>query len=345
MSAVTIKAVDRVLTYLSLSEAMLPYAAAEEWPDEQIDWLRLGLSYFNGADPAYAYPDELGSANFLRSHERLFVASEDGSQRRLGVKFSDLAGSPLDESYLIKASDPADENRRVLYQVQRIRRVPLSEVRGMFPLRTGKVIEYSFARIFGDGKYEPCRYYAEEFNGTWQVIGQPYYLEKIEPAPEADQGNISVGIAAAFTNFYEWRVCLGYRGLPTIGLITDPEGARDVFRLRDLPNGASRRAALRHWVEGHYRRKVVPDQDYDAEAIKVIAHLRGATEFVWNGLQCSIRPSHYDLRRAEKERARGEAAKARAKAAGKGKKKHAQKKDEAYRSAGQGRTEAQRQQQ
>ena len=275
--------VDRVLTYFSLCESMEPAEL-----DEQGRWIHVPMTYFNGAEPTFAYPDELGSRTLMRSHETLYF--QPGA-----VKWGDLSGIPFDTSILMMASGNENGKQR-LYQAKRVRRVPMKEVRGMFRTRTGMLVEHSFATIFKDGKHLPCRYYAEKRGDKWCTIGQPFEVFDQSPVADEDQTSIEMAMSIAFSNFYEWAVWLGFRGFPKIALKTDPQGARAVFRLRDLPPGGGRRAALRHWVESYYRKRPT-GSDIDGEAIKVIGHLRGNTDFSWNGLECSIRPSEYDLRR------------------------------------------------
>src|SRR5262249_4612911 len=74
----------------------------------------------------------------------------------------------------------------------------------------------------------------------------------------------------------------------------DASAALDLFKFRDMPEGAARRAALLHWVSAHWRRsKTDPD-----EASRVIAHLRGQERFVWkDGLVVEILPAADDLLR------------------------------------------------
>lgn len=287
----TSSVIDRALTYFSLCESRID-RYSEAWaPIEQRAWLNLKMSYFNRADPAFAYPDDL--TGMIRSHTRQFF--------KPGVVTpSDLRGIKWDVCSLLNCVNGHDGVSRALYQVQRVRKVPLSEVRGLFPLRTGVIIEYSFATISGDGIYVPCRYYAEKTAQKWEVVGQPCETDLTHrTVDDADLSAIEMSMSLALTDDYEWCVEIGYPGYPTLGLRTDPEGARAAFRLRDIPNGASRRAALRNWVTGHYRRAVVGADDYDTEAIKVIEHLRGAQDFHWNGMTCRITPSAYDLRRAQ----------------------------------------------
>lgn len=280
------KALERILTYLSLAESVERYAPSQE----QKSWTNVPIRYLDGADPTFA--DQ--SLSLVRGHERLFVPPED-------MQWSDIASIPFDEAWILKTSHEDEDIGKTLYQVNRVRRVPLKEVRGMFSLKTGRIVEHTIADI-SSGKFASGREYDEQWGEKWHAVGQPYALQSNPEIHPENTKNIQAAMTFAFTNFYEWRVCLGYAGFPTLGLVTDPEGARAAFRLRDIPNGASRRAALRNWVSGHYRTKPTGD-DYDGEAIKVIEHLRGATKFTWNGLMCEVRPSAYDLRRAEKLKA------------------------------------------
>lgn len=78
-----------------------------------------------------------------------------------------------------------------------------------------------------------------------------------------------------------WRVLLGFEGKPRISFTTTPHGASGVFRLRDIPNGKARRVALRHWVSEHWRKT-------STDKTLVKKHLRGRSEFSWNGLWCAI---------------------------------------------------------
>lgn len=96
-----------------------------------------------------------------------------------------------------------------------------------------------------------------------------------------------------FQRRYRWRVVLGHSEGVTVSLTTDPTGASEVFRLRDVPPGKTRRAALLHWVERHWRRT---RSDPTVER-SVRASLRGCASFVWNGLKCEITPSEYDSER------------------------------------------------
>ena len=99
-----------------------------------------------------------------------------------------------------------------------------------------------------------------------------------------DRMPLALGLALAAR--YEWSVWLGYGDGPRVRFLSEPARAREVFRLRDIPPGRKRRAALRNWVEGHWRR-YGPD---DGDRAWIKRHLRGAVDFTWNGLRCRIQP-------------------------------------------------------
>lgn len=96
--------------------------------------------------------------------------------------------------------------------------------------------------------------------------------------------HIQIALGVAFTNEYNWQVYLREEEGIGITLPTTPEGTKEIFRLRDIPPGKKRRAALINWVKEHYRRRAWRSDDM----IFVKKHLRGATEFTWDGLYCKI---------------------------------------------------------
>jgi hypothetical protein len=293
--------VDRLLTYLCCSEegGLDGYALdAEPFKDvcaKQIRFMRVPLTYFNGADPFPSFDEFKGRA---KSYERLFIHPDD-------IKPSDIRLEDWDSTILRMATEaekPKHEDhmdaifviRPGIYHLTRIRRVPLKEVRGFFKLQTGIVVEVSDADIYRDGTFSTARLYCELRGGKWWAVGQPMELEP-RIVNEVLAVNIEWSRSVAFTSFYDWRVELSARkDLPSISFVTDPVGTKEIFRLRDIPPGKSRREALRHWVSGHWRKK--NDEPFDLT--HVLPYLRGAQEFSWNGLFCKIVPSKHDLKKA-----------------------------------------------
>jgi hypothetical protein len=104
------------------------------------------------------------------------------------------------------------------------------------------------------------------------------------------ESQVQLHIGLQFLKESQWRVYISYGDSPGIEIPTDPVGAQAVFRLRDLPDNAARRKALRHWVDEHWRQI----RDDPTVETKVRTHLRGGAEFSWNGLHCRIIPSRTD---------------------------------------------------
>lgn len=108
----------------------------------------------------------------------------------------------------------------------------------------------------------------------------------IEPIPE---------IAA----WFEWakRTCWSVKfslpQSPSVSIPTDPTGVKELLRMRDVPDGKSRREALKHWVKEHFRK----NRNDPSVEHSVRAHLRGADCCNWFGLMCKIVPSKIDLAR------------------------------------------------
>jgi hypothetical protein len=87
-------------------------------------------------------------------------------------------------------------------------------------------------------------------------------------------------------------VLLGEGVGPRARFVTDVQGIREVFRLRDVPAGQKRRAALLHWVKEHWRKQRCLTAN---DRIWVRTHLRGTWAFNWNGLHGQIEPSSDDI--------------------------------------------------
>lgn len=183
-----------------------------------------------------------------------------------------------------------------MYSMYKVRAVPLKEIRGLFRPLSGNIIERTTADIFSDGKYRTERAYCELRGDRWYEVGAPI---AIEPVAFTDEECVGVWMhkSLALTTEYDWQIEIAYNyaDLPSISLVTDPIGSRGIFKLRDVPEGKSRREALRNWVSGHWRRGVTQDKP----EIHIWPFLRGAEEFTWNGLYCKIQPSAYDLRKAK----------------------------------------------
>ncbi len=126
-------------------------------------------------------------------------------------------------------------------------------------------------------------------NGDWQAAVPSRLREHVEYATRSAKHALRL----AFVRRYQWQVWIGLGAGPRLSFVTDADGARESFKLRDVPSGKKRRAALLHWVDSHWRQR--------RTKTKVKAHLRGATEFTQGDWRCRVIPSEYDIDRAESQ--------------------------------------------
>lgn len=230
----------------------------------------LDLSFFNGAEPLLPnYIDLKDDPSFLLT----------------GVRPSDLS-RPLDLSLVVQADG---SNKFALTRIRQTSPKMLrGKVREFYPL----VAELKDAHISQDGTYRIGLNYAGWTGSSWRVLS--YMPDRVAPLSSKAQAELTTNLTYAcmiqFTRRYNWVVRLGFDKQRTVSFTTDPLGAREVFRLRDIPEGKARRASLLHWVSAHWRKKRSDPQ----EEFKVREHLRGAKEFAWNGMYCSIQPSEYE---------------------------------------------------
>ena len=106
-----------------------------------------------------------------------------------------------------------------------------------------------------------------------------------------DRAQPALATSLALRQRYEWAVSLGLENSPSVRFATDPTGIKDVFAVRDLPEGRDRREALLNWVTDHWRES---RHDPDMETY-VRRHLRGSTRFSWRNMTAEILPAKFDL--------------------------------------------------
>lgn len=113
-------------------------------------------------------------------------------------------------------------------------------------------------------------------------------------ADNIDSGGLA--IAVALRQRYEWAVNIGFEKSPSVRIVTDPTGMKELFRLREVADGRDRRDTLMTWVSDHWRKQRVDD---DIETY-VRQHLRGTTKFQWRGMECEIVPAQFDIEQRDK---------------------------------------------
>lgn len=110
------------------------------------------------------------------------------------------------------------------------------------------------------------------------------------PANRQELTNLKIARGVALALEYSWSVVVGERDGFRVSLQTDSEGARALLTMRDVGPG-ERRAALLHWVTGHWRKRRGGDVEW------VRRHLRGEESCSWSGIPCRVMPALADVRR------------------------------------------------
>lgn len=105
-----------------------------------------------------------------------------------------------------------------------------------------------------------------------------------------------IALQLALTYDYEWS-CYIKENKDSIGvrIPISPSSSKDIFQLRDLPDGKQRKSAIVNFVKEHYRN--VDNSDGTDKQVLISKHLRGELKFNWRGLEVHIIPSPYDLRK------------------------------------------------
>lgn len=221
---------------------------------------------------------------------------------------------PNDQELILLSQSPADRpiwpmdvsfasyafiDNGFQWTFDRVRTLPVKEYRGKLKLVTPIMYEHRLAVIRADGTgSSACDALAFSSGQLVDVLTGFHSRKKAEMR----MAYLAVACAhgARLRQRYYWSVLLGENAGPRARFLTDIAGVREVFRLRDIPPGKQRRSALRHWVVDHWRR----NRGQEDVAHLVREHLRGALEFTWNGLRCSIVPSDEDIERVERSKSR-----------------------------------------
>lgn len=196
-----------------------------------------------------------------------------------------------------------------IYQIAKVKSVRPSECRGKIRIFSPTIVNILFTHIWADGGYATtsCYFIYDSRQNKWvdatQGLDNPFNNPHLNKAYQSDDQKINniikTCICLQFYSRYTWIARLGYSGKHNIDLWINPRSARHLFKLRDIPEGGNRRAAIKNWVSQHWRQK-----DYCTEEDRVFVrqHLRGAIDFKWRGFNVQIIPSEYDLEQNEKLR-------------------------------------------
>lgn len=181
--------------------------------------------------------------------------------------------------------------------LSRYRTITPKEARGLAGRFGSFMIRMDHAQTMEeDGKLMPAAAIFVWLGGKWCLADNRRTWNGNNPEsqyviPDRERWQPMLGTAIALRQRYEWAVAIGLDNSPSVRFATDPTGMKEIFRIRDLPEGQDRRAALMTWVSDHWRQD---RKEPDIERY-VRSHLRGTLAFSWRGMACEVLPSQYDL--------------------------------------------------
>lgn len=197
---------------------------------------------------------------------------------------------PLDMGMVCDCAGSAKD-----FAMSRFYTVTAKQVRG-YASRIGPfMVREDVAQMF-NGKLVTTAGLFVWLGGRWsdaqnRVLWEGHIPNRSFTLTESDRNQPAMATALALRQRYEWAVSLGLDSSPSIRFATDPTGIKEVFRIRDLPEGKDRREALMTWVTDHWRQ----DRNDDDIEVYVRKHLRGTTRFHWRGMNCELLPSQFDM--------------------------------------------------
>ena len=246
------------------------------------------LSYLHGCDFHYI--------------DRLAERMEGGS------RWYHQATTPAEAKDIQDISWPIDiaivcESRDGCLNFDRMTTVTAAELRGLAKIFAPRMAMLANACLKPDGTWYAQKSPIGLINGKWtplnagmtrQVNADTEVLEFFNQQRRKEVSDAAMLLqSVAITERYSWHVALGRKNGPRICLPTNPRGCLELFKTREKRDDENRRAALKHWVQNHYR------ESEDGGLAYVRDHLRGATEFTWRDLDCEIFVSQFDLEKNE----------------------------------------------
>lgn len=153
---------------------------------------------------------------------------------------------------------------------------------------------------YGDGRgFSSVRYFGRQKNG--QILDLSLRERRPTLVGDTDLRHLMFAASEAFSMRYEWQILIGREDSASLSMVASREAITEAFKLRDIPDGKTRRSALRNLVASHWRRRSTDAEMRD----HVREHLRGQTKFTWHGLTCEVVPPKYDVERIGSKDAEG----------------------------------------
>jgi hypothetical protein len=193
---------------------------------------------------------------------------------------------PLNISVGIRVKNDDDGIDRIAFI--KVQEASLKEARGKIDRITPYMVKIELYYPYVDQGY--TTYLGSFDENKWQVVSK---FKPVNPQEDLTHALNSIGLQ--YTLSKNWSVYIKDED-DVIGMrmMIGRNKAREIFKLRDIEDGKQRRTALRHIVNSHSR-KISDEMEID-----VLKHLRGAMEFDWEDLKCTIIPSLKEIRSIEK---------------------------------------------
>ncbi len=187
----------------------------------------------------------------------------------------------------------------------------LQQVRDLTIMRAEHLMEITQGRMLQNGRWHSTRWFLGRVNGTWREWSDverragPYrsiHSNGRGGHPTTDDFTSYMAMQSGLRKRYAWQLVFGYAECASISMPVERDALPDLVKLREVPEGKKRRAALANFVAAHRRRgrSQAPTED---PAIWVRKHLRGERFFRWDGLVVEVRPPAFDLERLAQEHA------------------------------------------
>lgn len=110
--------------------------------------------------------------------------------------------------------------------------------------------------------------------------------------------DLHVALQLNMTYYYEWSCYIKEK--PTslgVRIPIHPSSSKEIFLMRNIPEGAKRRKAIVNYVKDHYR--TIKGHNDNERKVLIKKHFRGELKFNWRGLEVHVTPSQYDLNRVK----------------------------------------------
>jgi hypothetical protein len=105
---------------------------------------------------------------------------------------------------------------------------------------------------------------------------------------------LHMALQLSLTYYYEWS-CYIKETPQSLGvrIPIHPSSSKEIFIMRNVPEGKERKSAIVNFVKNHYR--TIKGYNDNEREVLVKQHLRGDLKFNWRGLEVHITPSQYDI--------------------------------------------------